>query len=177
VSGFAVIPVGPPRRWRLRVSTFRTVRYVVLQLLIAIVCVFLLRQPPPEPPTRYALTEFSLKENGATHAVTLPHFTSSRFSMTDPPLYSGQFRWSEDDAKEAWSVFLPRFTNGAAVAVNGIALLDSRRDAAANRPDRATPELVVIPASLLHNGANDITIRLFVWGPITGFLDRVYVGP
>jgi signal transduction histidine kinase len=172
-----VIPVGPPRRWRLRVSTFRTVRYVVLQLLIATACVFLLRQPPPEPPTRYALTEFSLKENGATHAVTLPHFTSSRFSMNDPPLYSGQFRWSEDDAKEAWSVFLPRFTNGAAVAVNGITLLDSRRDAAANRPDRATPELVVIPASLLHNGANDITIRLFVWGPITGFLDRVYVGP
>jgi signal transduction histidine kinase len=172
-----VIPVGPPRRWRLRVSTFRTVRYVVLQLLIATACIFVLRQPPPEPPTRYALTEFSLKENGATHAVTLPHFTSQRFSMNDPPLYSGRFTWSETDAKEAWSVFLPRFTNGAEVAINGVVLLDSRRDSAANRPDRATPELEVIPASLLHDGANDIMIRLFVWGPVTGFLDRVYVGP
>jgi signal transduction histidine kinase len=161
----------------LRVSTFRTVRYVVLQLLIATACIFVLRQPPPEPPTRYALTEFSLKENGATHAVTLPHFTSQRFSMNDPPLYSGRFTWSETDAKEAWSVFLPRFTNGAEVAINGVVLLDSRRDSAANRPDRATPELEVIPASLLHDGANDIMIRLFVWGPVTGFLDRVYVGP
>jgi signal transduction histidine kinase len=161
----------------LRVSTFRTVRYVVLQLLIATACIFVLRQPPPEPPTRYALTEFSLKENGATHAVTLPHFTSQRFSMNDPPLYSGRFTWSETDAKEAWSVFLPRFTNGAEVAINGVVLLDSRRDSAANRSDRATPELVVIPASLLHDGANDIMIRLFVWGPVTGFLDRVYVGP
>lgn len=158
-------------------STFRTVRYVVLQLLIATACIFVLRQPPPEPPTRYALTEFSLKENGATHAVTLPHFTSQRFSMNDPPLYSGRFTWSETDAKEAWSVFLPRFTNGAEVAINGVVLLDSRRDSAANRPDRATPELEVIPASLLHDGANDIMIRLFVWGPVTGFLDRVYVGP
>jgi signal transduction histidine kinase len=161
----------------LRVSTFRTVRYVVLQLLIATACIFVLRQPPPEPPTRYALTEFSLKENGATHSVTLPHFTSQRFSMNDPPLYSGRFTWSETDAKEAWSVFLPRFTNGAEVAINGVVLLDSRRDSAANRSDRATPELVVIPASLLHDGANDIMIRLFVWGPVTGFLDRVYVGP
>jgi signal transduction histidine kinase len=177
VSGFAVIPIGPPKRWRLRVSTFRTVRYVVLQLLIATACVFILRQPPPEPPIRYALTEFSLKEKGATHAVTLPHFTSQRFSMNDPPVYTGQFTWPEADAHEAWSVFLPRFTNGAEVAVNGIVLLDSRRDSAANRPDRATPELAVIPVSLLHDGANEITIRLFVWGPITGFLDRVYAGP
>jgi signal transduction histidine kinase len=177
VSGFAVIPVGPPKRWRLRVSTFRTVRYAVLQLLIATTCIFVLRQPPPEPSARYALTEFSLKEKGATHAVTLPHFTSQRYAMNDPPVYSGRFTWSEGDAREAWSVFLPRFTNGAEVAVNGIVLLDSRRDSAANRSDRATPEIVMIPASLLHDGANDITVRLYVWGPITGFLDRIYIGP
>jgi len=177
VSGFAVIPVRPPKRWRLRVSTFRTVRYAVLQILIVVACVFVLHQPPPEPPARYALTEFSLKENGATHAVTLPHFTAHRFSMNDPPVYTGEFAWSEADARQAWSVLLPRFTNGAEVAVNGVVLLDSRRDSAANRSDRATPEIVVIPGSLLHNGANGIAIRLFVWGPITGFLDRVYVGP
>jgi signal transduction histidine kinase len=177
VSGFAVIPVRPPKRWRLRASTFRAVRYAVLQILIAIACILVLRQPPPEPATRYALTEFSLKENGATHAVTLPHFTAQHFSMHDPPLYSGRFTWSETDAHEAWSVFLPRFTNGAEVTVNGVVLLDSRRDPAANRSDRATPEIVVIPAPLLYDGANDIAIRLFVWGPITGFLDRVYVGP
>ena len=35
----------------------------------------------------------------------------------------------------------------------------------------------MIPPSLLHDGANAISIRLFVWGPVTGFLDRIYVGP
>ena len=25
--------------------------------------------------------------------------------------------------------------------------------------------------------ANELTIRLFVWGPMSGFLDKVYVGP
>jgi len=167
VSGFAVIPVRPPKRWRLRVSTFRTVRYAVLQILIAVACVFVLRQPPPAPPTGYALTEFSLNENGATHAVTLPHFTAQRFSMNDPPVYTGRFAWSEADARQAWSVFLPRFTNGVEVAVNGVVVLDSRRDSAANRLDRATPEITVIPASLLHDGANAIAIRLFVWDPMT----------
>ena len=72
---------------------------------------------------------------------------------------------------------LPRFTNGVEVAVNGVVILDSRRNPAANRPDRNTPEIAVIPASLLRDGANDLAIRLFVWGPITGFLDRLYVGP
>ncbi len=35
----------------------------------------------------------------------------------------------------------------------------------------------MIPDSLLHEGANELVIRLFVWGPISGFLDKVYVGP
>ena len=74
-------------------------------------------------------------------------------------------------------MFLPRFTNGVEVTVNGVVILDSRRDPAANRPDRNTPEIAVIPASVLRDGANDLSIRLFVWGPISGFLDRVYVGP
>ena len=77
----------------------------------------------------------------------------------------------------AWSVFLPRFTNGVEVAVNDVVILDSRRDPAANRPDRNTPEIAVIPASLLRDGANAVSIRLFIWGPMTGFLERVYVGP
>ncbi len=54
---------------------------------------------------------------------------------------------------------------------------NSRRDPSANRPDRATPEIALIPASLLHDGANDLAIRLYIWGPIAGFLDRLYVGP
>jgi hypothetical protein len=56
-------------------------------------------------------------------------------------------------------------------------ILDSRRDPAAERPDRNAPEIAVIPASLLYDGPNNLAVRLFVWGPLSGLLDRVYVGP
>jgi len=97
--------------------------------------------------------------------------------MNDPPRFSGQFVHPAGEAGRAWSVFLPRFTNGVEVSVNGVVILDSRRDPAANRPDRNTPQIAVIPASVLHDGENTISIRLFIWGPITGFLDRIWVGP
>jgi signal transduction histidine kinase len=163
------------QRRQLRAS--RLLQYVLVQALIVIVCIFVLREPPPEPSSNYLVTAFSLKENGTERSVTLPHFTSSRFSMNDPPLYIGSFSWPGSEQQRAWSVFLPRFTNGVEVAVNGVVILDSRRDLDANRPDRNTPEIAVIPASLLRDGPNNLTIRLLVWGPLTGFLDSVYVGP
>ena len=78
--------------------------------------------------------------------MTLPHFTASRHSMDDPPLYSGSFAWGRPRRNTAWSVYLPRFSNGIEVSINGVAILDSRRDAMANRPDRNTPQIAVIPA-------------------------------
>jgi hypothetical protein len=69
------------------------------------------------------------------------------------------------------------FTNGVEISVNGVVIQDSRRNPAANRPDRNTPEIADIPAPLLRDGVNDLSIRLFVWGPIPGFLDSVFVGP
>ena len=44
-------------------------------------------------------------------------------------------------------------------------------------PTGSDPEIAVIPSALLHEGANEVTVRLLVWGPLTGFLDRIYVGP
>ena len=166
---------APRRRWRLRAP--RLIQYVSLQVLIVIACIFALRQSLPEPPSHYLVTEFSLTEGGAERSVTLPHFTSSRFSMIDPPLYTGEFSWTSSEAQHPWSVLLPRFTNGVEVAVNGVVILDSRRDPTANRSDRNTPALAVIPSSLLRDGANVLSIRLFIWGPLTGFLDRIAVGP
>jgi signal transduction histidine kinase len=175
VTEAAPTATSSSRRWPKRPSLLT--QYLLLQPLIVILCLFVLREPPPEPSPRYLVTEFSLRENGAERSVTLPHFSASRYSMRDPPLYTGRFDWRSGEPQHAWSVFLPRFTNGVEVAVNGVVILDSRRYPAANRPDRNTPEIAVIPASLLRDGANDLAIRLFVWGPITGFLDRLYVGP
>ena len=163
------------RRWPKRASLL--IQYLLLQPVIVVLCLIALRVPPPEPSSRWLVTDFSVMEDGVARAVTLPHFTASRYAMNDPPLYTGRFTRPADEAQGAWSVLLPRFTNGVEVSVNGVVILDSRRDPAANRPDRNTPEIAVIPASLLHNGENDLAIRLFVWGPITGFLDRVFVGP
>ncbi|WP_370870852.1 histidine kinase [Bradyrhizobium sp.] len=162
------------RRWPKRATLL--MQYLLLQPFIIILCLVVLRIPPPEPPSRYLVTDFSLKENDAEQRVTLPHFTASRHAMNNPPLYRGRFIWPGGE-QGAWSVFLPRFTNGVEVAVNGVVILDSRRNPAANRPDRNTPEIAVIPASLLREGDNDLAIRLFIWGPIRGFLDRLYVGP
>jgi signal transduction histidine kinase len=153
------------------------VQYVLLQALIVILCVVALQQPLPEPSAAYQLSTFDLSEGGITRAVTLPTFTAARSAADDTPIFSGRFNWQDQEPRRAWSVFLPRFTNGVEVAVNGVVVLDSRRDPAANRPDRNTAEIAVIPSSLLRAGANDLCIRLFVWGPITGFLDRLYVGP
>ncbi len=161
-------------RWRLRLS--RLAPYLLLQALIVLATILGLRLLQPSDPEDFAVSELSLRENGASRPVTLPHFTASRYSLDDPPLYTGTFMYRSADAT-AWSVYLPRFANAVEVAVNGVVILDSRRDAAANRPDRNTPEIAVIPSALLRDGSNTITIRLLVWGPLKGFLDTVYVGP
>lgn len=65
---------------RRRQQASRLIHYALIQALIVIACVFVLRQPPAEPSAQYLVTAFSLKEGGAEHPVTLPHFTASRFS-------------------------------------------------------------------------------------------------
>lgn len=170
----AEAPARPARR---RLLASRLVPYLLLQALIVIVTLLGLRLLQPNDPEDFALSDFSAREDGLTHSVALPHFTSSRYSLADPPFYTGAFTFHRDDAAPGWSVFLPRFSNAVEVAVNGVVVLDSRRDANANRPDRNTPQIAVIPASVLREGTNEITVRLFVWGPLKGFLDTVYVGP
>lgn len=160
-----------------RLLASRLVPYLLLQALIVIVTILGLRQLQPSDPEDFALSDFSAREDGQIRPVTLPHFTSSRYSLADPPFYNGAFTFPSGEAAAGWSVYLPRFSNAVEVAVNGVVVLDSRRDANANRPDRNTPQIAAIPASLLREGGNEITVRLYVWGPLKGFLDTVYVGP
>jgi len=176
VTDAATKPVLSSDRHHRRARPSALVQYILLQALIVILCAVALQHPLPEPPARYAMTEFTLSEGGDERAVTLPAFTAARSAVDGRPVFSGQFNRQDQEPQHAWSVFLPRFTNGAEVAVNGVVVLDTRRDPAANRPDRNAAAIAVIPSSLLRAGANDLTVRLFVWGPITGFLDRVYVG-
>ena len=166
-----------PGRERRRLQTSRLAQYLLLQAMIAGACVLALLQSLPGPPAEYQVKAFNLTEAGVERAVTLPYFSPLRNAMNDPPRFTGQFVRPAGEAARSWSVFLPRFTNGVEVTVNDVVILDSRRDPAANRPDRNTPAIAVIPASALRDGDNAIAIRLFIWGPITGFLDRIWVGP
>jgi signal transduction histidine kinase len=167
----------PAPALRARTGAARLVQYLLLQAVISALCIFVLSRPLPEPPADTLVTSFSLGDRGTTRAVTLPAFVASRASMNEPAIFTGHFDWSARDTGRAWSIYLPRFTNGVLVTVNGVEILDSRRDPSANRADRATPEIAVIPASILRDGSNELAIRLFVWGPISGFLDKVYAGP
>ena len=160
-----------------RRTASRLVQYILLQVVIAVLCIGLLRLPLPKPPDQLEVGGFSVNDRGETRAATLPDFVPSRAAMTEPAIFAGHFTWSGRENGRAWSVYLPRFTNGVVVLVNGVEILDSRRDPSANRSDRATPEIAVIPASLLHDGDNEVTVQLFVWGPISGFLEKVYAGP
>ena len=176
MSEVAANAILPGRRRRQQQAT-RVIQYLLLQALIAVLCVLALRQSLPAPPAQYLTTEFRMTEGGTERAVTLPHFTASRYASEASPRFNAQFVRPRDEAGRVWSVFLPRFTNGVEVTVNGVIVHDSRRDPAANRPDRNTPQIAAIPAPILRDGVNDLSIRLFVWGPIPGFLDRVWVGP
>jgi signal transduction histidine kinase len=162
---------------RSRKFVSRLAQYALLQALIAALCILALRYPLPEPPARYLAGTFTLVDRGASRSITLPAFVPARSGMSDPVAFSTRFDWSRTGADDAWSVYVPRFTNGIEILVNGTEILDSRRDPSANRPDRATPEIAVIPASLLRAGQNDLVIRLYAWGPMSGFLDRLFVGP
>jgi signal transduction histidine kinase len=162
---------------RSRKFGFRLAQYVLLQAVIAALCILALRHPLPEPPSRYLARDITLLDRGASRTITLPAFVPSRSGMNDPAIFSTHFDWSRTGPDDAWSVYAPRFVNGIEIVVNGIEIFDSRRDPSANRPDRATPEIAVIPASLLREGTNDLAIRLHVWGPVPGFLDRLFVGP
>jgi signal transduction histidine kinase len=161
------------RRWQASLI----IPYVLLQALIAALCVLGLRQSLPQPPSEYRISAFKVTEAGAERAVTLPQFTAPYYPIDASPRFTAPFVRPASEAGRAWSVFLPRFTNGVEVSVNGVIVHDSRRDPAANRPDRNTPQIADIPAPLLHDGVNDLSIRLLVWGPIPGFLDRIWVGP
>jgi len=164
----------PPSRtrWRLWLAG-----YLLIQAVIVVGCFLLLRLPLPEPPERYRLTEATLSAGGSEESVRLPHLLSSSPDPNESQLFTLSFARPQSERGMTWSVMVPRFISGIEIAVNGAVILDSRRDPTANRPDRNTPVIAPIPEALMHDGVNQLTIRLHAWGPLTGFLDQVYAGP
>ena len=90
MNDVAVNSILPGRRRRQK-QVSRVIQYVLLQALIAALCVLGLRQSLPEPPAEYRITEFKVTEGGTTRAVMLPHFTASRYAIEDSPRFTAQF--------------------------------------------------------------------------------------
>ena len=161
----------------LAVRWSRWAGYVALQAGVVLACLLILRLPLSEPPPEYAFGDAMLEKAAEREAVSLPYLASADTAPARPIDFSFSFNRPASEGGEAWSVLVPRFISAVAIDVNGTVILDSRRDQIASRPDRNIPVIAVIPASLLRDGVNAMTIRLHVWGPLTGFLDRVYIGP
>jgi signal transduction histidine kinase len=153
------------------------VGYLLLQAATILACILVLRLPLPEPPAGYLLTDAVLETGGSRQPVRLPYLLTSDPEPAAPHDFALSFDRPASEWDTAWSVMVPRFIRGIEIVVNGTVILDSRRNPAASRPDRNIPEIAVIPATLLHDGPNALTIRLYAVGPLTGFLDQVYVGP
>lgn len=160
-----------PARWPRRRFALL---HLSLQAVVVGLCLLVISIPLPAPGSRYAVREATVAgPDGPTPALlpaTFPGSTPRRInlalSFTAP-----------DRLTEEWSVLTPRFTNAAQILVNGVVVLDTRRNASNNRPDRNAADMAVIPAQLLRPGVNELSVRLYVWGPLSGFLDTLYVGP
>jgi signal transduction histidine kinase len=177
VTELAAPRLSAPRPSRNSTRSYRLGVHLAVQVLVAAVCVLLLRLPQPSPPPSYRLVNAEARQGGAEREVVLPDRWRKPSTSDDPSVYTLSFDTREVGPDHPWSVFLPRFMDRIEVAVNYSPIFDSARDALANRPNRNTPELITIPASLLRDGTNTLTIRLFAWGPLGGFLDPIYVGP
>ncbi|MGV6873079.1 sensor histidine kinase [Pseudochelatococcus sp. B33] len=161
----------------------RLLAYLAFQIVIAAFCISLFRLSPPTPPLQYRLAGAEISEDGVSwQPIELPHTyehagTARTRADPAPLLYRMRFDRSPSDNALPWSLFLPRFTSSAEVAINGTVILDTRRNPGARRLNRNSPAIALIPQALLRDDANEVTVRLFVWGPLTGYLDSAYVGP
>ena len=77
-------PATPARR---RLLASRLVPYLLFQALIVIATILGLRLLQPSDPEDFALSGFTLREDGATRAVTLPNFTSPRTFLASRHCY------------------------------------------------------------------------------------------
>jgi len=161
----------------IRSSPSRLPLYVAVQALVALACVFVLRLDLPRPPPAYRATVAEVNEGGVWRPVAFPIDRKARSEDPPPVDYRIPFSLPGSAPEETWSVLIPRFSTGVQLFINGTLIEDTLRDPATSRPDRNVPVISLIPPALLIPGPNVLTVKLFVWGPVTGYVDSVYLGP
>lgn len=152
--------------------------YMVLQPVIIVFCIFARQIGAPLPPDVYELKGVEIQDQaGQFHPVTLPDFRPFSPEPIASVVYRVSFERPASQDDVPWGIFVPRFTTAVLLEVNGTLIHDTRRNVMSRRPDRNSSAMATIPENLLHEGPNELTIRLFTWGPVSGYIDKIYAGP
>lgn len=113
---------------------------------------------------------------GEWRAVTLPDRWNHPEGRAVEAHYRVTFRLDRAPA-ESWAVLLPELRMNAAVAVNGHAIGDGGRFAEPIARNWNRPLLFRIPARLLHEGGNEVAVRVATPATSEGRLAPLGIGP
>lgn len=83
----------------------------------------------------------------------------------------------DPDDSRPWSAYLPYFQGEVTVSLNGTFLSSSAWEQSSADPFAFAPMIVALPAPLLRAGDNVLDVTVEKYGPVSGFLDRIAIGP
>lgn len=153
-----------------------------LHLLVALLSILLGFLPFPAPDARWQIRTARFQLEVASHApadeVALPHNWLTR----GPDGTAGFYRVPVNPAAlarngESLAIFIPRFTARVDVLVNGRRIASSGGAPSIETVARNTSLLAPVPAGLWRPYDNLVEIRIETRGILSGFLDRLYIGP
>lgn len=153
-----------------------------LHLLVALLALLSGFLPFPAPDARWQVRTAQFQLEAASHApsdeVALPHNWLTR----GPDGSVGFYRIPVDPAAlarngETLAIFIPRFTARVDVLVNGRRIASSGGAPSIETVARNTSLLAPVPVGIWRPYDNLVEIRIETRGILTGFLDRVSIGP
>lgn len=155
---------------------------LALHLLVTLLAVVAGMLPFPSPDARWQVSTAPFQLEGATHVgpqeVALPH----NWLIREPDGTAGFYSVEVDPAAlgpapESHAILIPRFTARVDVLVNGRRIATSGDTPGIETVARNTSMLAVVPAAAWQPSGNLVQIRIETRGILSGFLDRIYIGP
>ncbi|WP_448191402.1 sensor histidine kinase [Azospirillum sp. sgz301742] len=173
-----VLPPRPLRRWLVVVL-------LTLGIPLAVTLIALrIHAWPPEVEAlfiREAAVAVAGPDGTDWQAVSLPYRCPTTWNPdAEPDGCTRTFRVGlrhEPAGDGLWSLYIPGFQGSVEVSLNGTFLESSVWQQSASEVSAVIPMLVVLPSALLRPGGNEVEITLTKKGIISGFLDKIAIGP
>jgi signal transduction histidine kinase len=172
------VPASPPLQTGFFASKIRSALFYAAALLVGLSIIFG-ELAPPQGAQIIASAVFTPDPPAGESPETLPLPHRCR-RADDKGGCVGVYRmiFQHDRRQDGpLSVYLPTFSGGIVLSVNGVMLADSRRSQAGAVINQVGPLITLIPDVVLRSGANVLEIHLAGWGRLGGFIDRPAVGP